>query len=186
MYFTSVRNRQVIANPSNAQLKDKMVCSVIYTTKCPSIEYLRFQIMMLWVQEFPRLKFTGYTLKGFIDNVTKTARKYQPKVYFGNVYATTYEEFVNFLPFKTSWSSYGNNRTEWKLIGLNSSQLRIDLEISVDANGFSLFKWVNFTFYLDKESTSLTFNTFEIPKLGFLYFSNFYLIYNKFKFYVFF
>lgn len=169
MYFASVRNRQFIVNPSNGQLRDQMVCSVIYMTRCPSIEYLRFQIMMLWVHEFPRLKFTGYTLRGFIDNVIRSARRFKPRVFFGNVYATTNEETVYFLPFKASWSSYGNNRTEWKIIGLNSSQLRIDLEISVDSsNGFSLFKWVNFTFYLDQESLSFDFDTFASPRIGFL------------------
>lgn len=138
----------------------QMICQLLETNNCSSIEYRRLNVMSVWVDQFPRLKFTGRSMTKFFDNLVYKARVYKPTAYLSRVYTQLYHESIIFNTYKQDWTMFTANLTDRTFMVLNSTKLRIDLQI-IRISGYNYWGWVNFTFYLPA-TTSPSILTFSV------------------------
>ena len=152
----------------------QMTCVLLTMNNCSSVEYRRLLVMFTWIKQFPRLKFTGPSMSKFFDKLVYMARTYKPTAHLANVNSMVSVKNIFLQTYKMGYQMFtAVNLTELlarKFMALNSSKLRIDLEVTLGLNGNVVVKWVNITFYL-----SATLNPSKI-KLNIDYsdtFSNF-------------
>lgn len=149
MFLSIVEKRSVITNPTNAQLEKQLVCYLLSQSNCSSLEHQRFSAMITWIYRFPALKFTGPSLRFYLDKQVNNSRTYKPSLMFN---------LTDLNIYQYNFNNYQANLT--KIVALNSSQLRIDCEIVAGSRHQAALSWVNFTFILPKGSNPpmLTYN----------------------------
>ena len=122
----------------------------MWNTNCSSLEYQRFYAMNIWINQFPKLKFTGPSLSRYLDKLVNQSKTYKPSLMFDEVYLHLYGYTLSFDSYRANWTKVTLNQTDFSFIAFNSSQLRIDSQIKVVSQSVDSLVWVNFTFYLPK------------------------------------
>lgn len=140
-----------------------MICSLLPSTNCTTLEYQRWNAMLLWISRYPDLKFTGPSLSAFLDRLVNKARAYMPRLFFDQVSLSISRNDFSMDTYRSNKTSVYFNQTDFSFIALNSSQLRIDIQNKMNGFSSSAIVLVNFTFYLPKGSNPSVLKYTYIP-----------------------
>lgn len=158
-----MENRAVVLDTTtttNAQLENQMVCSLMSIADCKHDEMRRFQAMQIWVEQYPRLKFTGDSLPVYLDDLISRAKNYHPKIKFGSATIVKVDRHFYLKPFTAMIPvQLDFDRTDHELTCLNSSQLLVECHFNRDTNGSVVsFERFIFSFLLPKGSSPSKLN----------------------------
>lgn len=174
-----------MANPTNADLEDRMVCELIEIARGHCSTFVqRIQAIWKWAEKIPKLKYTGPSLITYFDRLLQRARNYTSpiqtsylSIYAGRwSYGTDPNTCESVILNGIQTYAYGNNlfgqtlqtnETKMSFMCLNSSVLRIDCQYEVQQRADQCFQsyseprftWFNFTFYLNSSILRYNFDT---------------------------
>lgn len=158
-----VYNRQVPLNPSNVQLENQMICSLMsFNLSCP-LPYLRASVMWSWPQWFPKLKFTGSSLPTYFDKLFNRTRAYKSVTNFSWSVVYTYGYNIFVTAYKASTNTFTMNQSNSNFVCFNSTFIRIDCSWTATSQS-TMFTRFNITF-----GTTLRYNIDTSMLNGFSY-----------------
>lgn len=140
-----------------------MVCSLLTKINCTTLEYQRWNAMLLWIYLYPKLTFTDPSLSVFLDRLVKKARAYTPRLIFNQVSLSISRNDFSMDTYRSNKTTVYFNQTDFTFIALNSSRLRIDIQNKINGFSSSAFVCVNFTFILSKKANPSVLRYTYIP-----------------------
>lgn len=124
--FTSkidLEKREVITNPTNEQLENRLICELLNAKDC-AIEKQRFEAIAKWSLKFPTLEWSGSSMVSYFDKLIERASSYEAEIKYDSVNVVLDGNYFYVKSFKNG-SQIGLVVPDGSFICLNSEKLYV-------------------------------------------------------------